>query len=221
MSTTKNIVLIDDHFIVRHGLKKLIEKIGPYRISHQFEDGKEFVAALPGSIKTDLIILDLSMPIMTGEEVMEKLNAAGIKTPVLVLTVGTDEEIIIKLFKLGIRGYLMKNCSADELKEALNEIFRTGYYHNDFLVHSFETNPNASNKNKQKNILELISDREREFLKFVFHEKDYSYEQIADLMHTQLRTIHWYRESIFKKLGVKSKTGLVLYIVRNKLFDYL
>ena len=220
MSATKNIVLVDDHFVVRHGLKELIEKIGPYKISHQFEDGEEFIASIPENPKADLIILDIEMPIMSGDEVMEKLNARSIKTPVLVLTVGASEEIVIKLFKLGIRGYLMKNCGAKELKEAIESILQTGYYIGDFSS-LLGTGISLIKKSEKDAILEQISEREREFLRYVCHENEYSYKQIADIMNVQFRTIDWYRESLFYKFGVKSKTGLVVFVLHNDLFDIL
>jgi two-component system, NarL family, invasion response regulator UvrY len=221
MEAKKNIILLDDHVIIRNGLKELIEKLGPFRISQQFDNGGEFIASLTENADTDLIVLDINMPGMNGDVVMEKLNEKGIRIPVLVLTVSEDEGTIIKLFRLGVRGYLKKNCESDELKNALNDIFQTGYYHNEFLTYSLRNNSNENKKSQQEEVLEQLSVREREFLKLVCHEKEYTYEQIADLMHVQHRTVDGYRESIFDKFGIKSKTGLVLFVLRNNLFDYL
>jgi two-component system invasion response regulator UvrY len=221
MEAIKNIILLDDHVIIRNGLKELIEKLGPFRISYQFENGEELLNTIAEKPETDLIILDINMPAMNGDEVMEKLTLKGIKIPVLVLTVSEDESLIIKLFRLGARGYLKKNCEASELKNALNAIFNTGYYHNDFLSYSLQTNFTEKEKNQRELILEKLTPREREFLKLVCNEKEYTYEQIADLMHVQHRSVDGYREVIFHKFGIKSKTGLVLFVLRNKLFDYL
>jgi len=221
MEAKKNIVLLDDHVIIRNGLKELIEKLGPFQISNQFDNGEELLAFFPQKPEPDLIILDINMPLMNGDEVIEKLNAKGIHTPVLVLTVSDNDETVIKLFRLGVRGYLRKNCDASELKNALDEIFRSGYYHNDFLAFSLRTNMNTEKKNEKEIILEQLSAREREFLKLVCHEKEYTYEQIADLMNVQHRTVDGYRESIFDKFGIKSKTGLVLFVMRHKLFEHL
>jgi DNA-binding NarL/FixJ family response regulator len=146
MEATKNIVLIDDHIIVSNALKELIEKLGPYKISHQFDKGQEFIATFPQVPKPDLLILDVSMPGMSGDEVVEKMNSIGIKIPVLILTSIDDDEMVIKLFRLGVRGYLMKNCAATELKNAMNEIFKSGYYHNEFYTSSLKTSINAKKK---------------------------------------------------------------------------
>ncbi len=221
MEAKKNIVLLDDHVIIRNGLKELIEKLGAFKISEQFDNGENLIASFPLKVEPDLIILDLNMPRMNGDIVMEKLREKGIYIPVLILTVSEDEEMIVRLFRLGVRGYLKKNCEADELRNALNEIFISGYYHNEFLTYSLRSNADENKKNNQEQILMQVTDREREFLKLVCHEKEYTYEQIADKMNVQHRTVDGYRESIFEKFGIKSKTGLVLFILRHKLFEYL
>jgi len=217
----KNIVLVDDHVIIRNGLKALIEKLGPYAVSQQFDNGQSLLDALPLNPKADLIIMDISMPGMNGDELMAQLNAKHIQTPVLVLTLNEDNNLVIKLFRLGVRGYLAKNCSADTMKRALEELFRSGYFHNEFLTYSLQTNTSVSKKTEQEEILEKLSIREKEFLKLVCHEKEYTYEQIADKMNVQHRTVDGYRESVFEKFDIKSKTGLVLFILRHKLLDHL
>jgi two-component system, NarL family, invasion response regulator UvrY len=221
MIEKKNIVLVDDHVITRNGLKALIEKLGPYFISHQFDNGQSLLETLPLNPKSDLIIMDVNMPGMNGDELMVQLNAREINTPVLILTLNEDSNLVVKLFRLGVRGYLPKNCSADTMKKALEELFRGGYFHNEFLTYSLQTNTTTPKKTEQEKILERLTSREKDFLKLVCHEKEYTYEQIADKMNVQHRTVDGYRESVFEKFDIKSKTGLVLFILRHKLLDLL
>lgn len=221
MDAKKKIILVDDHVIIRNGLKELIEKLGPYSITGEFDNGPSFLKALPLKVQPDLVIMDISMPGMNGDEVMEQLNAAEFKTPVLILTLNEDESLVIKLFRAGVRGYLRKNCTAGVMRDALEEIFKTGYYHNEFLVYSLQTNSDSSKKSEQQKIIEQLTAREKEFLKLVCDEKEFTYEQIADKMSVQPRTVDGYREAIFEKFGIKSKTGLVLFILRHKLFEHL
>lgn len=221
METKKNIFLVDDHVIVRDGLKELIEKIGPYSISQQFDNGRELIAASPFAPEPDLIVLDISMPEMNGYQVMEWYSEKKLDIPVLILTLNEKDDSIIQLFRLGVRGYLQKNCTATTMKEALQEIFRCGYYHNEFLAYSLHTHTAPAKKTEQQLILEQLTEREKEFLKHVCHEKEYTYGQIADLMHVQMRTVDGYREAIFDKFGIKSKTGLVLFLLRHQLFEIL
>lgn len=220
-NTAKNIVLVDDHVIIRNGLKELIAKLGPYTIVAEYDNGKEFVAALPGLPATDLIIMDLSMPEMDGDEVMDVLIQRGIDIPVLILTLNTNENRLIRLFRQGVRGYLQKNCTAAMMKEALHEIFAKGYYHNEHMQYALRAQDRPPKKTEQELILEKLSVREKEFLKLICHPEEYTYQQIAGIMHVQHRTVDGYRETIFEKLGIKSKTGLVLFILRHKLMEHL
>lgn len=221
MTQKKCICLVDDHVVVRHGLAELIGKIGPYEVVQQFNNGEEFLSAFPLKPAPDLVILDLRMPLVDGSEVVRRLKESGSRLPVLVLTVDEDEPTIIRLFRNGARGYLRKNCSASELSTALGEIFSRGYFHNEFLALSLHNDGGEREKTEQEAILENLTAREREFLKLVCHENEYTYEQIADKMNVQHRTVDGYRESIFDKFGIKSKTGLVLFILKHKLFELL
>jgi two-component system, NarL family, invasion response regulator UvrY len=220
MEAKKSIVLVDDHVVVRSGLKELIEKLGPYKVTGEYSDGLTFLGALPLKHTPDLVILDLGLPGMTGDKVVEQMNARKIGIPVLILTLNQEEDVIVGLFRNGVRGYLQKSCSAAVMKSALEEIFSTGYYHNEFLTLSLR-NPAAGTKSGTEKVLEQLTAREKEFLRLVCHEKEYTYEQIADLMSVQHRTVDGYRESLFDKFGIKSKTGLVLFVLKHKLFDHL
>lgn len=221
MHPKKRIAMVDDHVIVRAGLKELIEKIGPYEVTAEFDDGESLLAALPLKPEPDLLILDLSLPGMLGDAVMEALNGSGIRFPVLVLTLNRDEDTIVRLFRNGVRGYLAKDCTSSALRNALEQIFSTGYFHNEFLTLSLRANGSSAKRSVQQEVLDQLTAREREFLSLVCHEKEYTYEQIADKMNVTHRTVDGYRESIFEKFGIKSKTGLVLFVLKHRLFDHL
>lgn len=217
----KKIVLVDDHVIIRNGLKELIEKIGNYQVIDQFDNGEDLLQAFPLPFTPDLIIMDISMPVMDGDKVLEIMKEKSIILPVLILTLNEKEDIIINLFRLGVRGYLRKNCSAVEMKHALNDIIEKGYYHNEFLTYSLQTNLDTNKKTKEQQVLTRISEKERIFLKLVCNEEEFTYGQIADKMSVQPRTVDGYRESLFEKFGIKSKTGLVLFVLKHNLFDHL
>jgi len=217
----KNIVLIDDHVIVRNGLKELIEKLGPYTVVNQFDSGSEFLSNLPETSATDLVIMDLNMPGLSGDEVVAELKKRDLALPILILTLNSDEPTIIRLFRNGVRGFLKKDCSAEVLKSALEAIFQYGYFHNEFLALSLQNSGTGQENTSQEKILSQLTLREREFLKLVCHESEYTYDQIASEMSVQHRTVDGYRQAIFEKFGIKSKTGLVLFVLKYKLFDSL
>jgi two-component system, NarL family, invasion response regulator UvrY len=222
MTKKNNIVLVDDHVIIRNGLKELIEKLGPYSVTAEFSNGAELLEGLERMTPSPhLIVMDVSMPEMDAEATLQSMNKRTIDVPVLILTLNQDDERVITLFRLGVRGYLQKTCSASMMADALKEIFRCGYYHNEFLTASLQNRESSPKKNKRDEILNQLTDRERDFLKLVCDEKEYTYEQVAGIMKVQHRTVDGYRESLFEKFAIKSKTGLVLFVLRNGLLDSL
>ena len=121
------IAIIDDHKIVRQGLKELLQRLGNYTVTHEFENGEDFLNALPLSSPPDLYILDYSMPLKNGIEVLALLEKLPDEYKVLLLTQHFDETIINDAFRFGARGFLHKNCTAQELKSAIDAIITQGY----------------------------------------------------------------------------------------------
>lgn len=218
MAKNVSIYLVDDHPIVRNGLKALIEKMGSYSIIQQFDNGQELIDTLPFADNPDLIIMDLTMPVMDGAQTVKELKARGIKTPVMILTLETTEKTIIELFRLGIRGYLPKSCTADVLKKAIDDVLKTGYYHDEMLMKALTTEHHQI-KDEKTQVHEQVTDREKQFLRLVCNEQELTYEQIADQMGVSRRTVDGYREAIFEKFNIKSKTGLVLFAIKYGLID--
>jgi two-component system invasion response regulator UvrY len=211
MSKPVSIYLVDDHAVVRNGLKALIERLGDYAITAQFDNGKELIDSIPFKEPPALIIMDLTMPVMDGKETVVALKERDITTPVLMLTLESDERIIIELFRLGIRGYLPKSCTADVLKKAIEDVINTGYYHNEILIKALS----APDKKEDNTIISQLTQREKEFVQLVCDEHEYTYDQIAGIMGVSRRTVDGYREEIFHKFDVKSKTGLVLLAIKH------
>jgi DNA-binding NarL/FixJ family response regulator len=119
--------------------------------------------------------MDLAMPVMDGKEAARQLRDRHTDIPVLILTIDSTEKTIIELFKLGVRGYLPKNCTAEVLRKAIDDITNTGYYHNDLLIKALQSDEKGGarrNDEKQK-VLKLITERERVFLELVCSEEEY------------------------------------------------
>ncbi len=216
MNQKATIFLADDHALVRNGLKELIEKIGPYKVIREFDNGKQLTEGWNNEAVPDLLVLDVEMPEMNGIAVMQWFKEHNIKVRVLLLTLVEHEGLIISLFRLGVRGYLHKNCSAANLRKAIEDILSTGYYHDDMLEKALS----SDTPQQIQGPLSLLTEKELEFLKLACNEHEYTYEQIADIMGVHTRTVNKYREAVFDKFGVKSKTGLVLYAVKHKLIEH-
>ncbi len=215
MAKTVSIALVDDHTIVRNGLKSLIEVLGDYKVTAQYDNGKDFVINSHHIADPDIVIMDLNMPEMNGEETTRWIRQYKPNLKVLILTLDTDEKMIIELFRMGVRGYLRKSCTEEELRKAINDIMATGYYHSEISHNALLKNTTGQDTSRPAQALGLLNERELTFLMLVSDKEEYKYDQIASLMKVSTRTIDGYRESLFAKLDIKSKTGLVLFAIKH------
>lgn len=207
--------IIDDHHIVRHGLKELLHKISHYKVTHEFDNGEDFLSSLPMENAPDLFILDYSMPRMNGIEVLQALEEKQLEHKVLLLTQHFDENIIDTAYHHGARGFLHKNCTAHDLKFAIDNIVKIGYNNVSEILKRVR-NYEGSSANAQRQAIQL-SVRESDFLRLVCDEKEYTYEQMADIMGLSVKSIEAYRTALFDRYGIKSKVGLVLFSFKHKL----
>jgi len=217
MSKPISIVLVDDHTIVRNGIKSLIEVIGNFKVTDEFDNGLQFIKAVPTLKETDLAIIDLNMPEMNGVETMRWLRKHKPGLKALILTIESDEKTIIELFRLGIRGYLPKSCSAGVLKKAIEDVVSSGYYHSELLQQALASD--AEKMEELKSVEERISEREMIFLQLVCDKEEYTYENISEIMGVHRRTVDGYREALFDKFKIKSKIGLVFFAIKHGLIS--
>ena len=207
--------IIDDHKIVRHGLKELLEKMGLYKVTHEFEDGDDFLSALPLDSGPDIFILDYSMPNKNGIEVLKTLEDKPEEYKVLLLTQHFDEGIIDAAYHHGARGFLHKNCTAHDLRFAIDNIVKIGYNNVSEILKRMKHYDELADGKTRKSI--KLTVREAEFLTLVCDERELTYDQMAEHMGLSVKSIESYRAALFDKYGIKSKVGLVLFSFKNKL----
>lgn len=211
------ICIVDDHKIVRQGLKELLEKIGDYEVTHEFESGEIFINDLPLAQNPDLIILDYSMPNMNGIQVLQELEKRQEEYKVLLLTQHFDEYIIDTAYHHGARGFLHKNCTAHDLKFAIDNIIKIGYNNVSEILKRIR-NYDSTSKGSLERPIQLTT-RELEFLTLVCDERELTYDQISTIMKLSVKSIDSYRSSLFDKFQIKSKVGLVLFSFKYKLTE--
>lgn len=207
----KTIVIVDDHILIAKALEGIIGNFNEFEVIYVCENGKDLIQKFEeGNAIPDIILLDISMPIMDGFETAVWLtkNHPGIK--IMALSMQGDDNSVIKMIKSGAKGYLLKNTHPRDLETALTRLNSDGFFYPDWASKIIFTN---LNKETESEITVKISDREKEFLKYTVTEL--SYKEIADRMCCSPRTVESYRDQLCEKLDLKTRVGLAVFAIKN------
>jgi two-component system invasion response regulator UvrY len=200
------IALVDDHVVLRNSLGIMLEKIPGYEIVFEADNGLHLMKLLKEKTIPDIILLDITMPGMDGGETARWLKQEFPEIKILVVTMLKSDPAIIQLIKKGARGYLLKDCEPSELITAINSVCETGYYYNDLFTPGMKAQSLLQNHTS-------LSTREITFLRWAC--TDLTHKEIAAEMQVSPRTIDGYRDSLFRKLNVTSRVGIVVYALKN------
>jgi len=216
-----SVAVIDDHQLVRDGIVRIVNDMPDFKVSIVASNGKDFIAGLSGQENPNLALVDIHMPEMNGYETIAFLKERHPDIKCLSLTLDNTEDAITKTIRAGARGYLRKNCSPRVLHTALKSVAEFGFYHTEQTQELLTGNPGMRTveERTRTKLIGQITEREMEFLKHVCASGEYTYEEIADRMGISRRTVDDYRSKLFEKFNIKSKAGLVLFVVKWKLFD--
>lgn len=211
------IVLADDHAMLRHGLKSIIESKDGFEVIAEAGDGAELLSLLH-KVTPDLVILDISMPKIRGIEAAAEIskNFPAIKT--LILTMHKGGQYLHHALAAGVDGYLLKEDAPKEIFTAIDTI-RQGKKYISPLLSSELTDEmaRAYQSGEFKIMATPLTVREREVLKLIAEEK--TNKEIAELLNISLRTVHHHRASLMQKLNIKKTAGLVRYAIEKGYID--
>jgi DNA-binding NarL/FixJ family response regulator len=207
------ILLVDDHRLIREGIEAYLENDNRYEVVGDAAHGIEAMEILE-KIDVDLILTDISMPHMDGIELAKNVNKKYPEIKVVALTMFNDNLNIKKILNSGATGYVLKNCSADELKKAINMVMEGQNYYSPEVT---ETIMNALNKRRSSELDVPLTEREKEVLKLIV--KEYTNQEIADELFISLRTVDAHKRNLLEKTGAKNIAGLVVYAINNNLID--
>jgi len=206
----KSIVIVDDHTLLSQAISGLVNSFEDFEVLYTCKNGQELIDKLVFKENIpDIILMDVQMPIMDGIEATLHLkdHFPGIK--VIALSVEAEERTILRMLRAGAKGYLLKDTEKSVLENALKELDEQGFYHTNtvaqLLVKSLEEDHSLA-----------LKEREVEFIKHACTEM--TYNEIADKMFLSPKTIQGYRDSVFSKLNLKNRTGLVIYAIKNGFF---
>jgi DNA-binding NarL/FixJ family response regulator len=208
---TNSIAIIDDHILIAKAITGIIENFKQFNVLYECENGKVLLEKL--QIKKnipDIILLDISMPIMDGFATAEWLRDNHPQILIMALSMQDDEQSLIKMVKAGAKGYLLKNVHPTELEKALNALVKNGSYFPEWAASKVFMSLSKPSKNHDNF---SITTREKEFLQFSTTEM--SYKEIAGKMFCSPRTVESYRDSLFEKLDLKSRVGLAVFAMKN------
>ncbi len=210
------IAMIDDHNLLRNGLANLINSFEGFEVIFEANNGRDFIEQLPTHGKPDIVLLDINMPVMNGYETASWVRNNLPGTKLLVLSMLDSDLAIIRMLNLGAKGFLVKDSHPDQFRKALIQLRDEGICMNDALtgrVSYLAKNEDPENKDSPGTLLPRFTDKEMEFLKLSCSEL--TYREIAHEMGVGYRTVDSHRDSLFTKLQVSNRVGLVLYAIKN------
>ncbi|MCL5027921.1 MAG: response regulator transcription factor [Bacteroidetes bacterium] len=206
-----NILIADDHPVVREGIKQIIAKSKDMTVTAEASNGQEVIEKIC-KYNFDVIILDIAMPGRDGFEVIKELKRMKPKIAILVLSIYPEDQIGIRVLENGASGYLNKESAPSELINAIIKIHNGRKYISSNLVESLASRVMIS---KKPLLHENLSNREYQILCLIASGKDP--KEIADRLSISIKSVRTYRERIHQKLMVKNDVELTHYAIQNKI----
>ena len=208
------IAIVDDHTLMSKALENMIAENPKYHVVMNQPNGEDFIAELKNVSELPAVVLmDINMPYKNGIETTEWLTEYHPDIKVIALTMEDDEKVLIRMLKAGAKGYLLKDMQPSILFQAIDTIFEKGSFYTDFVAQKLLKVQTEDAKNAS--LLSDLKEREKEFIKLACSEL--TYKEIADKMCLSPKTIDGYRDSVFVKLEIKNRVGLVLFALKHNL----
>jgi DNA-binding NarL/FixJ family response regulator len=203
------IAIADDHTIIRKGVMELINTFGEFEVILDAVNGADLLQKIAAAPQLpDICMLDINMPELDGYETAKAIRSRWPDIRILALSMYDSEYNIIRMLRSGANGYILKETDPKELRRALNEIYERSFYHSEIVTGRLinKLHQNASTADFE------FSEREQQFLSLCCTEM--SYKGMAEQMNLSPRTVEGYRDALFEKLNIRTRTGLVIFAIR-------
>jgi DNA-binding NarL/FixJ family response regulator len=207
--------------MMRDGLAATINAFADYNVAMECAHGEELMEAMAKAPPPLIAVVDLHMPVMDGYATIAWLRKTHPQVLPLALTFDATDEALVKAVRSGARGFLRKDARSAMLKHALDSLVLTGYFQNTESHDELLVPESARSRDdlEREDILDRITARERDMLRLVCDEREFTYDEIAKSLGISRNTLENHRVRLFEKFGIRSKTGLVLFATRWGLVD--
>ena len=208
------VMIVDDHQIVREGLRAMLEKEHDIKVVGEAVDGR-MTERLARELVPDVIIMDVAMPDLNGIEATRQIVAELPGVKIIALSMHDDRRFVLNMFKAGAAGYMIKDCAFKDLAKAIRVVMSHKTYLSHEIADIVVKDYLASTSPAESSVFQLLSPREREVLQLIAEGK--TSNQIADNLHISVKTVESHRQQIMVKLKIKSVAELTKYAIREGL----
>lgn len=209
-----NIVIADDHSMIREGLKQLLELDENIKVVAEAPDGLEAIKMVK-EYKPNILLLDINMPVLNGIDTLKKIRKDKMKVKVLILTIHNEVEYLIKAVDIGCNGYIMKDSNSELLRKAIYSVYAGENFIQPTITLALNAGLAAKAKNNEK--LAELTRREVDVLKYL--AQGLFNREIAVKLDISERTVKNHVSNIFKKLQVNDRTQAALFAIRNDIVE--
>jgi DNA-binding NarL/FixJ family response regulator len=210
------VFLVDDHTILRQGLRRLFESEEGFEVVGEARDGREAVERVR-NLSTDVIVMDLAMPALDGLDATRRILKLKADARVLILSMYLDDDYIEQALDAGVAGYIMKDAAASELVSAVRAVSRgEGYFTREIPAATVERWRKSNQTDDRRGPIELTP-REREVLKLL--AEGHTVKKVAVILHLSQKTVDAHKTNLMKKLDIHNRVALVKYAISKKLIQ--
>jgi DNA-binding NarL/FixJ family response regulator len=215
---TYNLILVDDHSLIRAGVRALVMDIPGYSVVGEASDGSHLVEMVEHLVP-DIVLLDISMKGTGGLEALHRLKRACPQCKVLILSMHTDPALIMQALESGAHGYLLKDTTATELEQALDALRNNERYLSPGIAHTVINQALVRNRTSQAQTSNAhnLTARQLEILRLIV--RGTSTREIASGLGLSIKTVETHRSQIMKRLQIYDVAGLVLFAVRERIIS--
>ena len=217
MNKPINVMIADDHSMVREGIKQLLELDGDIVVVAEANNGKQCIELLDKK-QTDVLLLDINMPNMNGLQVLQHIKESKRKVKVIILTIHNEVEYLVRAVEIGVDGYVLKDSDSNLLKKAISTIYKGEIFIQPELAPLLKQRLEEKN-NFLNNQEDALTKREIEVLKLL--AEGLFNKEIAYMLSISEKTVKNHVSNIFKKINVSDRTQAAVYAIKNNIVELL